>query len=219
MVARQGRRGRPRFTILVMVLLSITVLTLDAKDVPVLGSMRSGMMSALSPIESGARTVTKPFRNAWNGVSDYEDLEKENAELRRRVDDLEGQQLTNSDAEEQVRKLREQLNLAFPVPGETVVAQVATGNFSSFDEFQAKIDKGSDSGIEVGMPVITSAGLIGNIERVSADRSVVHLITDPDFNVGVRIKSNALGVGRGSGPDSPFIVDHGIALTAEVAEG
>jgi len=152
-------------------------------------------------------------------VSDYEDLEKENAELRRRVDELEGQQLTNSDAEEQVRKLREQLNLAFPVPGETVVAQVATGNFSSFDEFQAKIDKGSDSGIEVGMPVITSAGLIGNIERVSADRSVVHLITDPGFNVGVRIKSNALGVGRGSGPDSPFIVDHGIALTAEVAEG
>jgi len=58
MVARQGRRGRPRFTILVMTLLSITVLTLDAKDVPVLGSMRSGMMSALSPIESGARTVT-----------------------------------------------------------------------------------------------------------------------------------------------------------------
>ena len=55
MVARQGRRPRTRFTILVMTLLSITVLTLDAKDVPVLGSIRSGMMRALSPVESVAQ--------------------------------------------------------------------------------------------------------------------------------------------------------------------
>ncbi len=219
MVARQGRRGRPRFTIVVMTLLSITVLTLDAKDVPVLGSIRSGMMRALSPVESASRTVTRPFRNAWNGVSDYEDLEQENAELRQQLDELKGDQLTNSDAEEQVRKLREQLGLTLVGPIETVVAQVATGNFSSFDDFTARIDKGSDSGIEVGMPVVTNAGLIGNIVRTSPDRSVVHLITDPDFNVGVRVKSNALGVGRGSGPDKPFIVDRGIALTAEVAEG
>ena len=35
MATRQGRRSSPRFTIIVMVLISVTILTLDAKDVPV----------------------------------------------------------------------------------------------------------------------------------------------------------------------------------------
>ncbi|HKY13417.1 MAG TPA: rod shape-determining protein MreC [Microthrixaceae bacterium] len=202
-----------------MTLLSVTVLTLDSKDVPVLGSIREGMMSALSPVESAARTVATPFRNAWNGISDYDDLEAENQELREQLDALKGRELNTESFEEEVKKLREQLNVPFVTGFDVEVAQIATGNFSSFDDFTARIDKGSDHGVQVGMPVVTSAGLIGNIERVSPDRSVVHLITDPDFGVGVRLKSNAFGVGRGSGPKSPFIVDRGIGLDVEVAEG
>jgi rod shape-determining protein MreC len=219
MVARQARRGRSRFTIIVMTLLSITVLTLDAKDVPVLGSIRSGVMQALSPISSAAGSVAEPFRNAWGGITGYDELEQENAELRRRIGELEGQGLAEEDALEQVRKLREQLGVAFIGDIPTEVAQIATGNFSSFDDFTARIDKGSDAGIKEGMPVVTAEGLIGNIVRVSSNQSVVHLITDPDFRVGVRLKSNELGVGRGSGPDGPFIVESGIGLTSEVAEG
>ena len=219
MVARQGRRPRTRFTILVMTLLSITVLTLDAKDVPVLGSIRSGMMRALSPVESAARSVTHPFHNAWNGVTNYDDLEKQNAALRAQIDKLKGQQLSNADARAQVEKLQQQLQVRSQSQIPTVVAQVATGNFSSFDDFTARIDKGSSSGIKVGMPVVTFGGLIGNISRVTSDQSVVHLITDPDFHVGIRLQSNALGVGRGSGPDGPFIVDQGVGLNVEVKKG
>jgi rod shape-determining protein MreC len=132
---------------------------------------------------------------------------------------LEGQALVDADAQEQVRKLREQLGVPFVEGYEKIVAQVATGNFSSFDDFTARIDKGSDDGIAVGMPVVTNAGLIGSVERVSSDRAVVHLIIDPDFRVGVRLESNSLGVGRGSGPDGPFIVDRGIGLTVPVEQG
>ena len=69
------------------------------------------------------------------------------------------------------------------------------------------------------MPVVTFGGLIGNISRVTSDQSVVHLITDPDFHVGIRLQSNALGVGRGSGPDGPFIIDQGVGLNVEVKKG
>jgi rod shape-determining protein MreC len=202
-----------------MTLLSITVLTLDAKDVPVLGSIRSGMMRALSPVESAAHSVTHPIHNAWNGMNHYDDLERQNEALRKEIDRLKGQQLSNADAQAQVEKLQQQLQVQQQTQVQTVVAQIATGNFSSFDDFTARIDKGSSSGIQVGMPVVTYGGLIGNISRVTSDQSVVHLITDPDFHVGIRLQSNALGVGRGSGSDGPFIIDQGVGLNVEVHKG
>jgi len=202
-----------------MTLLSLTVLTLDAKDVPVLGSIRRGVLSALNPVERAFSSVTKPLRNAWNGVGNYDDMEKENARLRAELDALKNQQLTNADAVDQLARLKEQLDVPFLPTIATQVAQVTSGNFSSFDDDTAQIDKGSNSGLEVGMPAVTQAGLIGSIERVSPDRSVVRLITDPSVNVGIKLKSDDLGVGRGTGAGRPWVVDRGIGLTDPVAVG
>ena len=70
------------------------------------------------------------------------------------------------------------------------------------------------------MPVVTTAGLVGRLDRVSATRAVVQLATDPDFVVGVRLASSQdLGVGRGGGESGRFIVDRGIELTDPVKPG
>ena len=202
-----------------MALLSITILTLDAKDVPVLGSVRSGMMQVVEPVTEGASSIGTPFRNAWNGITGYDDLEQENAELRRRLDELEGNILINVDNAAQIEKLREQLGLPFISAIETIPAQIATGNFSSFDDHTARLDVGSDAGVAAEMPVVTAAGLIGYIASVSPGTSVVRLITDPDVRVGIRLKSNNLGVGHGTGSRKPFLIDQGIGLDDEVEVG
>lgn len=44
-------RRRPRFTIAVMTLLSITVLTIDGKNIPVVRDVRRGAVQVLSPVE------------------------------------------------------------------------------------------------------------------------------------------------------------------------
>ena len=219
MAINAARRGRPRFTVLVMVLASITVLTLDAKDVPVIGSIRSGALDALAPVGSAFNTVTKPFRNAWKGVSDYDELEEENQRLQAEIDRLRGQSEKTADLEEQVKKLKEQLDVPFAQDIPKTVAQVATGNFTSFDDNTAQINRGSDDGLEVGNPVVTNAGLVGRIVRVSRTRAVVQLITDPDLRIGIRVKSNDIGQGRGAGSDKPFLVYEGIGLTDSVAKG
>jgi rod shape-determining protein MreC len=70
------------------------------------------------------------------------------------------------------------------------------------------------------MPVVTRAGLVGRLERVSRTRSVVQLATNPDFVVGVRLASSQdLGVGRGGGDSDRFIVDRGIELEDPVKPG
>ncbi|MEZ5348223.1 MAG: rod shape-determining protein MreC [Microthrixaceae bacterium] len=61
--------------------------------------------------------------------------------------------------------------------------------------------------------------MVGRIVRVSGNRSVVQLATDPSFRVGVRLAdTQVLGVGHGSGPKGPFVVDRGIEIEADIEE-
>jgi len=74
---------------------------------------------------------------------------------------------------------------------EYINATVITRNTSYFLAFFT-INKGSNNGISKGMAVITSGGLIGIIDSVSRDSSVVKMITDSDSRnkVSVKIISN-----------------------------
>jgi rod shape-determining protein MreC len=90
------------------------------------------------------------------------------------------------------------------------------GNF----EQTVEIDKGTEDGIKVGMPVVSAAGLVGKIVDVSDQRSIVGLISDPGFRVGVRlVDSQDVGVARGQGTGQPLIVDTGIDSKLDVKEG
>ena len=67
-----------------------------------------------------------------------------------------------------------------------VTAQVIGDSPTNFSQ-TIEINQGSESGIRVGMPVLNAAGLIGKITKVYGDRSVVMLITDPDFALSVKV--------------------------------
>jgi rod shape-determining protein MreC len=214
-----GRR-RPRYVLLVLTLLAITLITLDSQDVPVFDGARNVASDVFAPIGGAVSTVTSPFRNAWRGVTDYDDLEAENRRLRRQVDRVRGDRIRGRNAEEQLRRLNEQLELGFAQQLPTQIARVTSGPFSNFDDFRMEIDKGSSAGLREGMPVVTTAGLVGRLERVSRSRSVVQLATDPDFVVGVRLASSQdLGVGRGGGDTNRFLVDRGIEIGDPVQPG
>ncbi len=63
------------------------------------------------------------------------------------------------------------------------------------------------------MPVVTAAGLVGTISSVTQENSVVRLLTDPELRVGLLLAGTGnYAIGRGTGPDSPFIVDEGVEL-------
>jgi len=56
------------------------------------------------------------------------------------------------------------------------------------------IDKGSDDGVEIGMPVVSFHGLVGRIAFVEANRSRVLLLGSKDFTLGARdLRSRVLG--------------------------
>jgi rod shape-determining protein MreC len=210
---RSTRLGRSRFTLLLLVLTSITVLTLDFRGSGVVDDLRGAASTVFSPVGDAAGSVAAPFTDAWNGAFGYDDLERENEELRDRIAEMEGEV---SRAEDTNRQLDEIASLEGTVTFtqlESVLARVVGQPLTNFDR-TIQLDQGSDDGVAIGMPVVTGAGLVGRVTSVTGGRSVVQLITDPAFELGVRLASTGeVGLAHGMGEGEPLEVDNGIEVS------
>ena len=203
----------------VLVLASVTLVVVGLRDVAVVRDLREAAASAVSPVEGVVSSVTSPVRNAWHGITEYDELVRENDELRARVAEGEAAEIAASDAEQQLADLSASLDLPFAGDVPKVTARVVSGPRSNFSH-ALELDKGTDAGLAVGMPVVTGGGLVGRISQATADTAQVELITDPEFRVGVRLAtSGALGTARGLGHDEPLRVDSSISPRTKIEEG
>ncbi|MGH9193974.1 MAG: rod shape-determining protein MreC [Acidimicrobiales bacterium] len=207
-----------RTRVAVLVLASVTLLTVGLRDAPVVREVREGASAVIDPVEGAVDRVTAPVRNAWHGVTDYDDIQRENAELRAQAEAGEAAGVQTSDAERQLAELSASLDLPWAGNVETATARVVSGPRSNFSH-AIEIDKGTDDGIAVGMPVVTGGGLVGRVSHATGGSAMVELLTDPEFRVGVRLSTTGdLGTARGQGRDDPLSVDSAISPGAKVPE-
>ena len=213
---RSSRTGRSRFTLLLLVLTSITVLTLDFRGSGAVDDVRGAAATVFGPVRDAGAWVGRPVADAWNGVFGYGDLRSENEALRERVAELQSQDARAEAALEQIDALNELNDIADWTALPTVTARVSGGSLSNF-EHTVQLDKGSDQGLAEGMPVVTGAGLVGRLTMVTGSRSVVQLVTDPDWRWGVRFaRSQEVGIARGTGEGRPIVVDQGVDIAVDV---
>lgn len=206
MVARLGAgRRRSRLRLALLVLTAAILITIDSRsDSGPLTSARNVALDVLGPVRSAAGWAFSPVGDAWQGITSYDELEAENAELRAQVAENESSVLQVGEIERQRQELLGLLNAQDVVPNlPRVTARVIDAPVSNFERM-IELDRGSRDGIERGMPVETGAGLVGRVVEVSTTRSRVELLTDPNFDVGVRmVRSGDDGnaEGRGGGRD------------------
>ena len=183
MAAGQSTRRR---AIILLVLTSIILITLDLQNSSAISGLRSVFGVVFRPIESTTRVITRPVSNIWNGIVNYNNVLDDNDRLREKIAQQEGATIA---AAASVRLSQELLALnGLPTLAgiNAVTAQVIGDSPSNFSQ-TIEINQGSESGIRVGMPVLNAAGLVGKITKVSTDRSVVMLITDPDFALSIKV--------------------------------
>lgn len=199
-LSRRGLRSRTRFTIFLLVLTAISLLTLDFRGFGPLETAHNVAVAIFGPVGDAGSRVFRPVGDAWNGAFRYGDVEAENNRLKDRINQLETQSATDKGAQQELDQLKSQLNIGFLGQIPPVRAQVSSGAIGNFED-TIEIDKGSSSGIVTGMPVVSGEGLIGKVVRVSDNRSVVKLITNRDFNVGAKVngKSGTTTVVTGTG--------------------
>lgn len=217
-MALDGRPGRSRLTLVLLILTSVTLLTLDFRGFGPLDSARGLLGDVLAPVGDATGGVLSPVGDAWNGAFRYGELEEENRRLRQRIDELEGQRSRNAVSEQALRELLAEVDIPWVGDRPTTVARVVAGPTANFDQ-TVEIDKGSDHGLAEGMAVMTHRGLVGRLVRVGRSRSVVELVTDPQMSVGVRLVSSGdIGVAGGQGAGDPLRVSD-IEKTTVVEEG
>ena len=180
--------GRKRI-ILALLLTSVLLLTLDLRGNPVIDGVRDGFGVVLDPVESATGVVTNPIERAWHGITNYDDLEQENLALQEQVDRLIGTQAAAEAAVIEGKELQALYSLPSLSGIDTEVARVVGYAANNLDQV-IEINKGSRSGIAVGMPVVNQAGLVGKVTQVTANSARVMLVTDARYAVAVKVTSS-----------------------------
>jgi rod shape-determining protein MreC len=202
-----SRVSRARLILALLVLTAVTLMTLDTRGTGPVATVRDSLLSVLTPFRSAAEWVTDPVGDVWNGIVHFDDLEEENAELRAQLDQVRGDEVREITDREVLEQLLAATEITFADDIEQVAARVVAGPSSSFEE-TVTIDKGSDHGITEGMAVVTGAGFVGRIERVTSNRSIVLLLSDAGMTVSARLVTTQ-GLGRvdGRGSQRPPVVE------------
>jgi len=208
-VAVYRRPARSRFTLLLLVLTSVTLLTLDYRGAGsgAISFVKNGVRDGFAPVQRVSDRLFAPVGDFVGGVLHYGDLRKENDRLRQENADLRGDVASTDDARRELRELQDSLKLEGTEDVPRVDARVVSTSPSNF-AFTVEIDRGTSAGVAIGMPVRTGAGLVGRVIEASRHRAVVQLLTDKDFSVGIKLSTSGdIGVANGRGSLKSLSVD------------
>jgi rod shape-determining protein MreC len=197
------RSRRPRTTLLILVLASVTIITLDARGGfhRITSGVKSVAADAFAPVRAGIDDVIEPIGSFLAGSVHYGAVRQQNQKLQAEIDQLKEEQNSQQDTEQRLSQLSALLNLPFIGNLQSVPAEVTnygTSNFASTID----ISVGRHQGVQLGMPVVGAGGLVGQVVQANHNTATVRLITDGQSAVGVvygSAGSLAVLTGQGSG--------------------
>lgn len=197
---RADNNGRAGLLTVLLVVLSILMLTLSSHegDTGFFTGMRSVFQTVTTPVRLVGYGVSSPFvglgnayRNLTSDEATLTDLEEQNRELTAQNVELREYQLT-------AERLQDLLGLQNSYNLQSTAATVIGGSTDSWTR-TVTLDKGTNDGIAVGMPVFDSYGAVGQVIQVSATTSTVRLLRDENSSVSAMIQSSrAQGMVEGS---------------------
>ncbi|MGD0253992.1 MAG: rod shape-determining protein MreC [Acidimicrobiales bacterium] len=213
-MARRRRPGRSRrsLTIGLLVLASITIITLDYRGGGhgAISTLKRAAHDTFSPVQRGVDAIVHPIGSFLAGAVHYGSVEQQNAKLRAAIGDLERRVLEGRATRQELEQLEQLEHLPWTDGIQTVTGEVVGLNTSDFAA-TIRLNVGTSSGVDMGMPVVGGVGLVGQVIEAWKSGSTVRLVTDPRFAVSVRFGSPggyalALGEGVGKALDVQYVL-------------
>lgn len=163
-----------------------------------LAPIESGIGYAFSPVVRGIKTVSGRLGNGLHLIGSISELDEENQRLQHDLESAQAEIATLQENQTELEDLRERLDAPLPVDYQTVVATIV-GHDAITGTKTLTINRGSRSGIQEGMSVLSSSGiLVGRVISALDGQSQVLLLSDDRSAVPSRIaQSRATGILRG----------------------
>lgn len=158
------------------------------------------VQSVLTPIRGGVNAITKQVERYYNYIFEYESLEAENEYLKSRIAEMEEEVRTADALERENERYKELLNLSEErIDYEFCAAYIVSWDSSSWKS-TFSINKGTNSGLEDGMIVVTELGqVVGIISDIGSNWAKVTTILDTSMEISASIASSGYtGVVQGS---------------------
>ena len=206
-----GVRGRKSaFRALVVCIcisaLVMTVYSQEGERGPI-HTLRSGVQWAVSPLQGLGSAIEQPFDALQRSFTDANASEETLTELRNRNATLVAQLSELQVYKQENEDLKAMLGLASSVGASGVAAQVVATSQDNLSS-TLTINRGSDDGVGLDMPVTDGTALVGQVCAVTPTTATVRLVDDPSFSMSVSVGAQgATGILSGS-IDSTVRVDY-----------
>ena len=196
---RPQTRFRTSLLITATLLLIISLLSLSVKRSPILEKVEGVVVSLAAPGLQGLHYLGSAISGIWEGYFNLVGVQRENAALKRRLDEYAQKEVRYQEAQQTLARLESLLDLkkevALPVVGAHVIAYDPT-----LWSRCALLDQGQDQGVRRGQPVLTAQGIVGRIVEVYPHYSKVMLIVDRSSNADAMVqRTRVRGILQGKG--------------------
>jgi rod shape-determining protein MreC len=206
----RGGNNRSRLLLVILLVSSLLLITLDLRGVGITSGSRNLTQTILSPIQKSASDIFAPIGRFMSDVKNFGKTKAEIADLKLANAKLKKEATLGADIRGQLAQLKDVLDLAGRGGYKVVSARViGRGSASTFSQ-TVTLDAGTSSGIQKNMTVISENGLVGVVKDSASNSSIVLLMNDPTFKIGVRVaRSQSVGVlmGQGTGTYTVELLD------------
>jgi len=145
--------------------------------------------SSLITVQSWFSSRFVALQDFLTSPRDIASLRQRNSELEADVSELQAQVIQLQQEVRETQILAELLDFSRANTENAYRAAAVIGRDPSPFLQYVIINRGSNDGIQRGMPVVTNQGLVGRVDAVIADAARVQLITDPASNVNVHLQN------------------------------
>lgn len=154
----------------------------------------------LTPLRSGAHALTNQAARFYDYIYGYDELKVENEQLRQQLAQWQEDARKTSALERENERLRQLLELKEANPDYVLVDAYVISRSSTDWTSTLTIDRGTSSGIAVGMCAVTANGeVVGLVREAGSNYAVIKTILDSTSEVSASIAASGYsGIVAGS---------------------
>lgn len=194
-------RQRAPIWLVALLVTNLIIMAVDARDADGKHKMlRVWTQTFASPLQNASSKASGATSGFFDQIWNFRTTAQENEQLKERLTKTEQELNAARQAAVENERLKALLNLNEKIDIRSIPARVIARDPSVWFN-TITINRGSSSGIEVNMPVVTGGGIVGRVITVSPWASQVMLISDEKAGAGAVVgqlgQSGALGSVKG----------------------